>query len=171
MGVRVRIGNESSRKGLYRRDRLARLAGRVCAGEGVGGDVEVSVLFCDDAEMARLNRAYRGKRGPTDVLSFEQGRGNGSERSLLGDVVISLETVERHCAGDRGRMREEVVLLFCHGLLHLLGYDHATRNDQRVMAEKQARYLGWTREAAWTLGPKAGHTVRNRGGNSSRRGS
>ena len=166
MEVTLGVRNESTRKRLYRRDALRRLASRVGDGEGLAEPSEISVLFCDDARMAELNGRYRNKKRPTDVLSFEQepvsGRSAGAGAPIavgvpvvLGDIVISLETVEHNCGGDRTLMREEVSLLFCHGLLHLLGCDHATKREREEMIEKQARYLGVSQKAAWGFGPKA----------------
>lgn len=153
MNVHVAVRRESKRTGLYRRDVLERMARRVCEGEGVETDAELSVLFCDDDRMSELNRSYRNKKGPTDVLSFEQPPLNGGPVRLLGDVVISLETAERRCANDATATRAEVRLLFCHGLLHLLGYDHATRADRERMIAKQAEYLGVAPSEAWLREP------------------
>lgn len=149
MIAHLEVRNESSRKRLYRRDVLQRLTERVLAGEGVADAVEVSLLFCDDALIKDLNRQYRGKNKPTDVLSFEQEVEQHGPRRVLGDIVISLETVEHHCAGDRQAMTDEVKLLVCHGLLHLLGHDHATEEERARMNTKQAAYLGVDLVAAW----------------------
>lgn len=154
MTVRLAVRRESVRKGLYRSDVLQRLAARICTGEGVADDeVEVSVLFCDDSRIQELNKAYRKKNAPTDVLSFEQESGVAPGIRMLGDIVISLETVENRGEGDRAHMRDDVRLLFCHGMLHLLGYDHGTAAERRCMVAKQAQYLGVTEKAAWRTGP------------------
>ena len=150
--LHVIIRNDSQRKGLYRRNDLCPLAERICAGEGYTRDAELSVLLCDDPFIEELNRTYRAKNEPTDVLSFAQ-----SDQRLvlpggftpLGDIVISLETVEQCCGGDRSLMRGEVRLLFCHGMLHLLGWTHATESDRQRMMLKQAQYLGVEPETAW----------------------
>lgn len=148
--INLAIQHESARKRLYRKDVLERIAERICAGEGVEASrVEVSVLFCDDARIQALNKAYRGKNKATDVLSFEQEAGPVPGERVLGDIVISLETVENRGEGDTAAMRDDVRLLFCHGMLHLLGYDHATAAERRRMVEKQARYLGVKNDAAW----------------------
>jgi probable rRNA maturation factor len=159
--ISLGVQNESTRKRLYRRDVLRRLASRIGEGEGLTAPIEISVLFCDDPRMAELNGCYRNKKQPTDVLSFEQEPIAGVETSsadgapvVLGDIVISLETVEHNCGGDRALMRDEVSLLFCHGLLHLLGYDHAAKRERDEMIEKQALYLGVSQKAAWAFGPK-----------------
>jgi probable rRNA maturation factor len=154
MPVLVGIRNESIRKRLYRRAGLLALAERICKGEGLTGTVEVSLLFCDDDFITDLNRRYRRKNSPTDVLSFEQSPSAGMGPRVLGDIVISLETAERNCGGDRALMRDEVNLLFCHGLLHLLGHDHGTAFEKQRMTERQARYLGTSHDAAWHFGPK-----------------
>ncbi len=155
MPIVLDIRNESARKRLYTRSGLTMLAGRICKGERVKGIVELSVMFCDDAFIADLNRRYRHKDAPTDVLSFEQDRAVTKGPRALGDIVISLETAESNCGGDRAMMKEEVNLLFCHGLLHLLGHDHGTAKERMAMTELQAHYLGATTEAAWAFGPKA----------------
>jgi len=154
MNLDVLLRTESTRKGLYRADVLERLALRVCEGEGVTQNAELSVLFCDDGRIRDLNREYRGKNEPTDVLSFGQlaevGDAAAGEKELvLGDIVISLETVERRYPGDRQAMREEVRLLFCHGLLHLLGYTHGTAAERHAMRAKQAEYLQVDAGSAW----------------------
>ena len=153
--TRVAVQNESVRKRLFRRDVLERLAARICAGEGAGEDeaIEVSVLFCDDSRIKALNKAYRNQNKATDVLSFEQEAGPIPGVRMLGDIVISLETVENRGGGDPARMRDDVRLLFCHGMLHLLGYDHATAAGRRRMTEKQAQYLGVNSAAAWRTDP------------------
>lgn len=152
--IRLAVQHESSRKRMYRRDVLERLASRICVGEGITDDaVEVSVLFCDDSQIKALNRAYRNKNKATDVLSFEQDAGPIPGVRVLGDIVISLETVERRGEGEPALMRDDVRLLFCHGMLHLLGYDHATAATRRQMTEKQAQYLGVNTAAAWRTDP------------------
>lgn len=149
MNVHLDVRNESSHKRLYTRSNLQALAERLCTGEGISGAVELSVLFCDDAFIRTLNRRFRDVDGATDVLSFGQDDVPGLAERALGDVVISLDTVHRRSRGNRDDMRAELRLLFCHGVLHLLGHDHATEATRRVMADKQAAYLGISPEAAW----------------------
>lgn len=154
--VTIEARNTSGRAGCFRSDALRRLAEKVLADQGMEGAFHVSVLFCDDAFIAGLNREYRGKRGPTDVLSFGQEDGAAApDGRVLGDIVISLDTVAARCAGDPEAMRAEVRLLFCHGLLHLIGYDHGTAAERRAMQALQARYLGVSSGEAWR-GGKAG---------------
>lgn len=99
---------------------------------------ELSILLCDDDTIHELNRDYREKDRPTDVLAFAmwEGEGPAIQRQILGDVVISMDTA-RLQAAERGRtIASEVVFLLAHGLLHLLGYDHQTPDDERRMMAK-----------------------------------
>lgn len=101
-------------------------------------DAELSVLLCDDATIHALNSDYRSKDRPTDVLAFamQEGEGGGLHPSLLGDVVISVDTARRQ-ASERGRpIVGEVTFLLAHGLLHLLGYDHQTDEEERRMSAR-----------------------------------
>jgi probable rRNA maturation factor len=96
---------------------------------------ELSIMLCDDATIHALNRDYRKKDRPTDVLSFamQEGEGGALQPHLLGDVVISVETARKQ-AEERGwAIASEIRFLLAHGLLHLLGYDHRTRDEERRM--------------------------------------
>ena len=97
---------------------------------------ELSIALVDDREIARLNREWRSKRGPTDVLSFSLVEGDFSEHrgGLLGDVVISIETAARQAAERRRGLDDELARLMVHGLLHLVGHDHEDDAEARVMA-------------------------------------
>lgn len=99
---------------------------------------ELSVVLCDDATIHALNRDYRKKNKPTDVLAFalREGEGGHLAGDMLGDVIISLDTATRQ-ARERGIVtRDEVRMLLAHGLLHLLGWDHRDdAEDARMRAE------------------------------------
>lgn len=114
-----------------------RAAEEVLSARGTGRRVELSITFIDDTVILELNRRYRGKDEPTDVLSFpmnEEIREDGGKVLLLGDVVISLETAARW-AEDAGQdLAIEVVQLAVHGTLHLLGYDHETDEEAAQMS-------------------------------------
>ena len=88
MSVTLRISNESTRKRLYRRDVLTRLAGNILRGEDINQDVELSILFCDDPFIQQLNKQYRKKNAPTDVLSFEQEVVPSDGPRMLVDIVV-----------------------------------------------------------------------------------
>lgn len=99
------------------------------------GDAELSILLCDDETIRELNLQYRKKNKATDVLAFPMQEGPGPQAlpGLLGDVVISLPTATRQAAEHDRPIIEEVTFLLAHGLLHLLGYDHATQGEERDM--------------------------------------
>jgi probable rRNA maturation factor len=101
-------------------------------------DAELSILLCDDPTIRRLNHRYRRKNKATDVLAFpmNEGPGPAPHPGLLGDVVISVPTATRQ-ARERDRpIIQEVTFLLAHGLLHLIGYDHATRREEREMSAR-----------------------------------
>jgi rRNA maturation RNase YbeY len=103
---------------------------------------ELTVSLVDDAEIHRLNRDYRGKDRPTDVLAFamREGRRAPGDDTVLGDVVISLDTAARQARQRHVSTADEVRTLLIHGVLHLLGYDHersvAEARRMKVMERK-----------------------------------
>jgi len=128
-----------------------RLAAFVLVGEEAPENSELSIAIVEIAEMAELNEQYRGKEGPTDVLSFECDDPcpleNSEEPVLLGDVVIAPEVAEAQAAEYGHTVEEELNLLLVHGVLHLLGYDHIEDADAEVMqARERALLLAWTEE-------------------------
>ena len=102
---------------------------------------ELSIALVDDAEIAELNAEYRGLDRATDVLSFSLREGKGADYSgsLLGDVVIGLETAARQARGRRRSVDDEVARLLIHGTLHLLGHDHERGDEARVMRAEERR--------------------------------
>lgn len=99
---------------------------------------ELSILLTDDAEIHALNRDFRGKDSPTDVLAFAMREGEGAALAgdLLGDVIVSIDTARRQARRRRREIDAEVRMLLAHGLLHLVGYDHETDEEDRVMKAK-----------------------------------
>lgn len=98
------------------------------------GGFVLSVSCVNAREMTRLNFKYRGKKRPTDVLSFEQAAMGPRGMRFLGDLVLCLPVV-RAQAKERGHgVRDELAVLIVHGVLHLLGYDHehSPREDERM---------------------------------------
>lgn len=95
-------------------------------------DFEVALRLTTDAEIRALNRDYRNKNKPTDVLAFAQreGPGGGLHPGMLGDIVISVDTARRQA--KRG-LAAELLHLASHGLCHLLGYDHRNDSEELVM--------------------------------------
>ena len=107
-------------------------------------EAEVGCLLVTDRRIRALNRRYRGEDHPTDVLAFPQGEGGGppGHPGLLGDVVISVETAARQAARAGNSLEREAALLLIHGILHLLGYDHAEPEEERRMQAREEELLG-----------------------------
>ena len=97
-------------------------------------DWELSILFCSNDFIARLNKEYRGKDGPTDILSFEQGDEyldeEGESWFVAGDIIISLDMLESNAKQYETTEDEELKRLLIHGILHLDGYDHGEDHIQ-----------------------------------------
>jgi len=102
---------------------------------------ELSVAIVSDAEIAALNREHRGKPKATDVLSFSLLEGEHSDRrgTLLGDVVIGIETAARQARAAHRGLDEVVARLLIHGILHLLGWDHEEPAEARRMRAEERR--------------------------------
>lgn len=124
--------------------RIKSLALRTLQAENCTSDTEVSILLADDESISILNGQYRGIDGPTDVLSFSQHEGEdefAEEQNLLGDVVISVETAMRQASERGADLDSEIDVLLVHGLLHLLGYDHAEPGEAEEMFARQAKLV------------------------------
>ena len=106
---------------------------------------ELTVVITDENTVQELNRTYRGVDAPTDVLSFPLGQDELLPQEgppYLGDVVIALPVAEGQANTYGHSLQEELRLLVVHGVLHLLGYDHATPEEEAEMWRKQERILG-----------------------------
>jgi len=102
---------------------------------------ELSILLCNDQFIHTLNRDYRGQNKPTDVLSFSQQsfkhdppNMQSPNPQILGDVVISIETASRQAKKNNHSLLTEVTILLIHSILHLLGYDHQTPDEESKMS-------------------------------------
>jgi probable rRNA maturation factor len=97
----------------------------------------VNVLLADDAEVQELNRQYRAKDKPTNVLSFPDGEGDH-----IGDIILAYETVAREAMEQSKSLKHHLTHLVVHGVLHLLGYDHETgEEDAEIMEHKEVMLL------------------------------
>lgn len=113
-----------------RKAELSRFLTRAKRAVGLKGSV--TVLFSDDKRLRQLNREFRGKNKPTDVLSFPAFE---NEDGYIGDLAISLDIAAKQAKEFRHSRDEELRVLLLHGLLHLSGMDHET--DDGEMAEKE----------------------------------
>ena len=117
------------------------------AGAHLGTEVSVSVVLVDDEAITDLNRDHRGLASPTDVLSFAQLEGEDmgdlpeGEPLPLGDIVISLERCLAQAADYGHSFERELGFLTAHGVLHLLGWDHQTPEEEAAMMAKTEEIL------------------------------
>ena len=117
--------------------------------EGKPENAEVSVAFVDNDEMASLNAAYRGKEGPTDVLSFEcdniedevSAVRSSDEPYELGDIVIAPDVAESQSKDYGTSAVAEIELLLVHGILHLCGWDHMQDDEAEAMEAREQEIL------------------------------
>ncbi|MGH7776991.1 MAG: rRNA maturation RNase YbeY [Candidatus Dormibacterales bacterium] len=98
------------------------------------GEAEVAVRVTDDDELRRLNHAFLGEDRPTDVLSFPAGEGQPGDARHLGDIAVSWPAVLRQAEEFGHPPPSELALLLVHGLLHLLGWDHAALAEEAEMS-------------------------------------
>jgi len=107
---------------------LSKIANRALEVLGLS-KVELSIVLVSDAQIKRLNKLYRNKDKPTDVLSFPIGE-KVEDWLILGDIVISVDTARRQAQELGYSLEEELKRLLVHGLVHLLGYDHELEGEE-----------------------------------------
>lgn len=153
---------ENAQSKLELTEELTELVERVCAytleSEEFGAPAEISVTFVDNEEIQRLNAQHRNIDRVTDVLSFpmldfdeaaEEEIDPDTGETVLGDIVISLERAAAQAEEYGHSLSREVAFLTAHSMLHLLGYDHETADEEKEMFDKQEKILselGITRE-------------------------
>lgn len=103
-------------------------------------DGEASILLADDARVRELNRDFRKKDQPTNVLSFPSNEMHNGVR-FYGDVALAFETVVREARGEEKRVDAHLTHLVAHGVLHLLGFDHENEEDAEKMERLETKIL------------------------------
>jgi probable rRNA maturation factor len=152
--VRIDIHVEESFQDSVPEATLRRVAETTLARERRSGPAHASVTITDDETLHALNRAHRGEDRVTDVLSFgtSEHAHNGEvaedgfplgpgEEATLGDVIISFPQARRQAEAAGHPVERELALLTAHGILHLLGFDHADAGEEKVMFGKQGAIL------------------------------
>ena len=141
----VEVVNESGAR--VDETEIADLARWVLEEMRVHPQAELSVILVDVPAMSVLHEQWMDEPGPTDVLSFpmDELRPGSDDRpsdpGLLGDVVLCPEVAARQAGGSGHAVEEELLLLTTHGILHLLGFDHAEPDDEQEMFALQRRLL------------------------------
>lgn len=154
---------------------LAERAARAALG-GLGlplAGFQIGLMGCDDARIAVLNAAFRGKPQPTNVLSWPSEErapevaggepepvvpGAGDAPESLGDIAIAWETCAAEAEAQEKPLADHVTHLIVHGVLHLLGYDHVDEADAAVMEQHEVRILAslGVSDPYWVSNPQAG---------------
>jgi probable rRNA maturation factor len=100
----------------------------------------VNIIITDDKKMKSLNKEYRNKNMATDVLSFNIDYPTKDE-NVFGEIYISSQTALKQADKLKVTLEDEYLRLVCHGLLHLLGYDHLKKKDEKIMTDHEEYYL------------------------------
>ncbi|GAA0341145.1 rRNA maturation RNase YbeY [Bacillus carboniphilus] len=116
--------------------------------EDIQDDCEISVTFVSNEKIQEINKEYRGKDQPTDVISFALEEGDedipimgAPETRVLGDIIISVDKAKEQAEEYGHSYQRELGFLAVHGLLHLLGYDHEEEEEEKEMFSKQESIL------------------------------
>jgi probable rRNA maturation factor len=140
MRARIRLFNESS--GRLPSAKLRELCDRICAAESAPDfRAQINIVFTGDREIRKLNKLHRRKDKATDVLSFNLDDPDSPD-STFGEIYVSAPTAARQATAYGGTITEEYLRLVCHGMLHLFGYDHRNKREERVMKAREELYLG-----------------------------
>ncbi len=99
---------------------------------------DISIVFVDDEKIRELNKKYRKKDKPTDVLSFNLGK--DPKNRIIGEIYISIPTAKKQSVENNKSLLDEIVFLSLHGILHILGYDHKHPSEKKEM-EKETQNL------------------------------
>ncbi|MDD4900546.1 MAG: rRNA maturation RNase YbeY [Patescibacteria group bacterium] len=130
--MRIEINNRTKKK--INSSFIKGLVNKFVAEYQVKGE-ELSIAFVSDAEIKKLNRIYRDKSEPTDILSF------AGEGELWGELIIDYDQIKRQAGQFGNSAREELIFILVHGLLHLLGYDDETEKDRQKMMEMGEQFM------------------------------
>jgi probable rRNA maturation factor len=133
---------ESSLDLLTRRDFFEDAAQQALLYASQGGEAELTIVLTDDAQVQELNRQFRDLDTPTDVLSFPAGDVDLDTSNLyLGDIIISIPRAQAQASNEERSLEDELRLLVVHGVLHLVGYDHADEQGKAAMWAAQTEIL------------------------------
>ena len=150
MTDKIRVIISNSQKEVKIPTGLRMLVRRCCNAvlrmENFQGAAEVSVTFANNEQIHELNKMHRNVDAPTDVLSFPMGEDGkydidpATNAKILGDIVISMEKAVEQAERFGHTLQREVGYLTAHSMLHLLGYDHMTEDEAKVMRSRWRRF-------------------------------
>ncbi len=138
-GPAILVSSECAREGSPSAREVEAEAAAVLGALGLGDECELSVLLVDDGRIHELNREWRDRDRPTDVLSFPQLEPGETPRGPLGDVVLNLDALPRQAAEHGLSQAEELRFLLIHAALHLLGHDHHEPDPRAAMEAEEQR--------------------------------
>jgi len=151
MGMEISVLIDESLEGCLEAAWLQSVAEQVLLAQNAGADTELSLFITTQERVQQLNRSYRGKDEPTDVLAFSnrEEAGVGSLPfitppdgvSRLGEVIISYPQAVTQAGEQQHSVEREIAILIIHGVLHLLGYDHEEPEMERSMRAREAEIL------------------------------
>lgn len=148
----IEIANESGWEGYE--ESLVAQGAFVLSRLRIHPQAELSIVLADEEAMAVLHERWMDEAGPTDVLSFPMdelrppSQGENPDPGLLGDIVICPAVASRQAGAAGHTQRDELGVLLTHGILHLLGYDHAEPDEERLMFGLQGQLVAeWNAES------------------------
>lgn len=129
---------------IFKKKNLQDLILKILKGEkiDISKNIYISLYITNDEKIQQINKEYRGKDMPTDVISFAyQESEEVSNQIILGDIVLSIDRVRNQSIIYNNTLKRESMYLLCHSVLHLLGYDHIKDEDKKIMRKKEEEYL------------------------------
>ena len=144
--MEIGIFNQTNEKLDKELDELKDMLSDFCKREGLG-NVIFNIIIIDNPTIHKINKEYRDKDAPTDVISFaledDKTVIEPDGVRILGDIYISIDKVHEQALEYGHSFKRELSFLAVHGLLHLLGYDHMEKSDEEVMLKKQEEVLNY----------------------------
>ncbi|WP_413380135.1 rRNA maturation RNase YbeY [Alkalihalobacillus sp. 1P02AB] len=149
MNMTIDIVDETNNINQKQQELVEKLLESAAKSEGLVGEIELSLTFVTDEEIQEINREYRDKDQPTDVISFALNEQGENEQEIiaeglpnvLGDIIISVPRIGAQAEEYGHSFERELGFLVVHGFLHLLGFDHMTDADEKEMFAKQENIL------------------------------
>ena len=144
--MEIGIFNQTNEKLDKELDELKDMLSDFCKREDLG-NVIFNIIIIDNPTIHKINKEYRNKDAPTDVISFaledDKTVIEPDGVRILGDIYISIDKVHEQALEYSHSFKRELSFLAVHGLLHLLGYDHMEKSDEEVMFKKQEEVLNY----------------------------